>query len=73
MITTRPLTLAATLNKLAPYPIGNRAEVVGVSARGSLQRSEFGMTYGVADGLVGDEVELIIEIEARESGAGQRQ
>jgi polyisoprenoid-binding protein YceI len=68
---TRPLTLAATLNKLAPYPIGNRAEVVGVSARGSLKRSEFGMTYGVADNLVGDEVEIIIEIEARESGAEQ--
>jgi polyisoprenoid-binding protein YceI len=62
---TRPLTLDATLNKLAPYPIGNRAEVVGVSARGTLERSEFGMTYGVADGLVGDEVEIIIEIEAR--------
>jgi polyisoprenoid-binding protein YceI len=61
---TRPLTLEATLNKMAPYPIGNRAEVVGVSARGSLKRSEFGMTYGVADGLVSDEVEIIIEIEA---------
>jgi polyisoprenoid-binding protein YceI len=68
---TRPLTLAATLNKLAPYPIGNRAEVVGVSARGSLQRSEFGMTYGVADGLVGNEVEIVIEIEARSSGTGR--
>lgn len=61
----RPLTLEATLNKSAPYPIGDRAEVLGVSARGTLSRSEFGMTYGVADNLVGDEVELIIEIEAR--------
>jgi polyisoprenoid-binding protein YceI len=69
---TRPLTLDATLNKLAPYPIGDRAEVVGVSARGSLQRSEFGMTYGVADDLVGDEVEIIIEIEARSSGEERR-
>jgi polyisoprenoid-binding protein YceI len=68
---TRPLTLDATLNKAAPYPIGDRAEVVGVSARGSLKRSEFGMTYGVADGLVGDEVEIIIEIEARSSGEEQ--
>jgi polyisoprenoid-binding protein YceI len=67
---TRPLTLEATLNKIAPYPIGDRAQVVGISARGSLKRSEFGMTYGVADGLVGDEVELIIEIEARSSGEG---
>ena len=63
--TTRPLTLEATLNKSAPYPIGARAEVMGVSLRGALKRSEFGMTYGVADGLVGDAVEIVIEIEAR--------
>jgi polyisoprenoid-binding protein YceI len=62
---TRPLTLEATLNKAAPYPIGNRAEVIGVSARGRLKRSEFGMTYGVADNLVGDDVEIVIELEAR--------
>jgi polyisoprenoid-binding protein YceI len=62
---SRPLSLLATLNKNAPYPIGDRAEVLGISARGTLKRSEFGMTYGVADNLVGDEVEIIIEIEAR--------
>lgn len=62
---TRPLTLEATVNKTAPYPIGARAEVMGVSLRGMLKRSEFGMTYGVADGLVGDEVEILVEIEAR--------
>lgn len=62
---TRPLRLEATLNKAAPYPIGNRTEVIGVSARGSLARSEFGMTYGVADDLVGDTVEIVIELEAR--------
>lgn len=59
-----PLVLEATWNKTAPYPIGARAEVIGVSLRGSLQRSAFGMTYGVADGLVGDDVELLIELEA---------
>jgi polyisoprenoid-binding protein YceI len=63
--TTGPLTLEATLNKSAPYPIGTRAEVMGVSLRGTLERSDFGMTYGVADGLVGDAVELIIELEAQ--------
>jgi polyisoprenoid-binding protein YceI len=63
--TTRPLTLEARLNKRAPYPMGDRAEVMGVSARGSLKRSEFGMTYGVADKLVGDDVEIVVEIEAR--------
>jgi polyisoprenoid-binding protein YceI len=39
--------------------------VLGISARGQLSRSEFGMTYGVANGLVGDEGEIIVEIEAR--------
>lgn len=66
---TRPLTLELTLNKAAPYPFATGGlfsrpnHVVGVSARGSFKRSEFGMTYGVADGLVGDEVEMIIELE----------
>jgi polyisoprenoid-binding protein YceI len=63
--TARPLALQATLNKSAEYPIGDRAHVLGVSARGRLSRSEFGMTYGVANGLVGDEVEILVEIEAR--------
>lgn len=61
----KPLTLAATMNKSAPYPIGDKAHVMGVSARGSLKRSEFGMTYSVENGWVGDTVELIIELEAR--------
>jgi polyisoprenoid-binding protein YceI len=63
--TRRPLTLEATVNKNAPYPFGDRAGVMGVSARGTLKRSEFGMAYGVADGLVGDDVEIVIEFEAR--------
>lgn len=63
--TRGPLTLEATLNKTAPYPFGDRAEVMGVSARGTLKRSEFGMTYGVVENAVGDDVEIVIEIEAR--------
>jgi hypothetical protein len=35
-----------------------------MSARGSFRRSDFGMSYGVADDLVGDQVELVIELEA---------
>jgi polyisoprenoid-binding protein YceI len=64
----RPLVLEATLNKLQRYPIGPplmKPFVAGASARGRLRRSDFGMDYGVADGLVGDEVELIVELEAR--------
>ena len=67
----RQLTLEAILNKTAPYPIGTRAEVMVVSLRGTLKRSEFGMTYGVADGLVGDAVEILIELEARRVSAPQ--
>jgi polyisoprenoid-binding protein YceI len=68
--TRRPLVLEATWNKSAPYPIGERAQVMGVSLRGTLLRSEFGMTYGIANGLVGDEVEILIELEARRAGGG---
>jgi polyisoprenoid-binding protein YceI len=66
----RPVTLTATSNKRAPYPLAlaplQRAPVMGVSARGSFRRSEFGMMYAVENGWVGDEVELIIELEARQ-------
>jgi polyisoprenoid-binding protein YceI len=65
----RPVTLQATWNKSAPYPLGlaplQRSTVMGVSARGSFRRSEFGMDYAVENGWVGDEVELIVEFEAR--------
>jgi polyisoprenoid-binding protein YceI len=63
--TRRPLTLEAVVNKSAPYPFGDPTDVMGVSARGTLKRSDFGMTYGVADNLVGDDVEILIELEAR--------
>jgi polyisoprenoid-binding protein YceI len=64
---TQPLTLKATWNKSAESPIGGfgrKPYVMGVSARGSFKRSAFGMNYAVANGWVGDEVELIIEFEA---------
>jgi polyisoprenoid-binding protein YceI len=62
---TRPLTLTATWNKSGRSPIGLRPYVMGVSARGSFQRSAFGMTYAVENGWVGDAVEIIVEFEAR--------
>lgn len=62
---TRPMSLDVTLNKLAPYPFGSPPPVVmGLSARGSVMRSAFGMSYGVANGWVGDRVDFIIELEA---------
>ena len=67
---TRPMTLEATWNKSAEYPIGSgllggKPYVMGVSAQGRILRSEFGMSYAVDNGWVGDEVEFIIEFEAR--------
>ncbi|KQP37036.1 YceI family protein [Pseudorhodoferax sp. Leaf274] len=59
----QPLTLTATWNKSAPSPI-TKLHTMGVSARGSVKRSAFGMDYGVANGWVGDEVQLLIEFEA---------
>jgi len=62
---TRPLTLQATWNKSGEYPIDKKQYVMGVSARGSLRRSDFGMNYGVENRWVGDTVEIMIEFEAR--------
>ncbi len=61
---TRPLSLSVVWNKSATSPLPGKPYVAGMSARGSFRRSDFGMSYGVADGLVGDEVELLIELEA---------
>ena len=61
---TRPLDLELVWNKSGEYPFGDRHQAIGISARGLLKRSDYGMTYAVANGLVGDEVELIIEFEA---------
>ncbi|WP_299391220.1 YceI family protein [Pelagibius sp.] len=61
---TKPVTLDVTFNLKSPHPIYEGKETVGFSARGSLKRTDFGMAaYAPA---VGDEVELIIEVEAIE-------
>jgi polyisoprenoid-binding protein YceI len=66
----RPVTLDVRINKVAryPFPLGglfSRPEVLGASVRGTIRRSEWGMTYGLSRDLVGDEIDLIIEFEAR--------
>ncbi len=60
---TRPVEVAVTLNRIAPYPWGGNY-VMGVSAEAVVRRSEFGSTYALEDGLVGDEIFLSFEIEA---------
>ena len=67
---TRPLALDVTWNKSGEYPMGGglfggKPYVVGINASGRLKRSDFGMTYAVDNGFVGDQVELILGFEAR--------
>jgi polyisoprenoid-binding protein YceI len=63
---TLPVTVEAKWNKSGKYELpGATAYVMGVSARTSFKRSDFGMKYGVANGWVGDTVELMFEFEAR--------
>ena len=61
---TRPVTLNVTLNKAADYPFGHENFTLGLSARTTIRRSEWGMDYGLSGDLVGDEVELWFEFEA---------
>jgi polyisoprenoid-binding protein YceI len=61
---TRPVTLDVVWNKSGQYPFGDMHYVAGISARAKIKRSDFGMTYAVESGLVGDEAEIILEFEA---------
>lgn len=66
---TRPVVLDVTLNKSAVYPFGHEEYTLGISASTTLKRSEWGMTYGIEQSMVGDEVTLRFGFEAiRESG-----
>jgi len=70
---TREVTFDLELNKAGRYPFdptggGEPPYVVGVSARATINRSDFGMTYAVEPGWVGDEVALIVEFEAIRQG-----
>lgn len=61
---TQPVTLNVTLNKAAEYPFGHKRLVLGLSLETSINRSDFGMSYAVDNGLVGDTVDIRIETEA---------
>ncbi len=58
---SKPVTLEVTLNQLKRHPLTFR-RTAGFSATGVLHRSDFGMDKW--KNLVGDEVTLIIEVEA---------
>lgn len=61
---TMPVVLDVTLNKAAKYPFGHEKYTLGISARTTIKRSEWGMDYGVDNNLVGDDVAIILEFEA---------
>ncbi len=61
---THPVELAVVINKQARYPFGHRQETLGISAQTTILRSRWGMDYGVANDMVGDEVVLRFEFEA---------
>ncbi len=62
---THPVELRVQINKAAQYRFDHRKHTLGVSVRATIQRSQWGMTYGVANGMVGDDVELMFEFEAQ--------
>lgn len=61
--TSKPVSVDVTLNKVGPYPFGN-SYVAGVSARAVINRSDWGMSYAVENGWVGNEVTIEIDLEA---------
>lgn len=65
---TRPVDIDVTLNKAAEYPFGNEEYTLGISAETVIKRSDWGMTYGVDNGMVGDEVTLRFGFEAIKEG-----
>ena len=60
---TKPVTLDVVVNKVGQNPL-DKINSAGFSARGTLKRSDFGMKAFL--GAIGDEVDLIIEIEAKQ-------
>ncbi len=66
---TRTVSLDVTINRVGPNPaaagmLRPAPYVLGASARGTILRSRWGMQGDARSGLLADEVELIIEIEA---------
>jgi polyisoprenoid-binding protein YceI len=61
--TTKPVALNVVVNKVGQNPL-DKINSAGFSARGTLKRSDFGMKTFL--GPIGDDVDLIIEIEAKQ-------
>jgi polyisoprenoid-binding protein YceI len=62
---TLPASFEVTLNKAADYPFGSGSPyVIGISARGVVDRGHYGMTYGIDNGWVDDTIQVMVEFEA---------
>jgi len=61
---TKPVTLAVEWVSSGPYMFNPRQHRVGINARATFKRSDFGMTYMVEQNGVGDQVTLILGFEA---------
>ena len=65
---TRPVSLDVTLVQAGTYPFPTSGPepnyVLGVALTTNFLRSDFGMTYAVDNGWVGDEVDMTIAFEA---------
>jgi polyisoprenoid-binding protein YceI len=61
--TTKPVPLDVVLNKVGQNPF-DKQNSIGFSARGRFKRSDFGIKAFL--GLIGDDVDIIIEIEAKQ-------
>jgi polyisoprenoid-binding protein YceI len=59
---TKPVTLKVVVNKVGQNPL-DKIDSAGFSARGTFKRSDFGMKTYL--GAIGDDVDLVIEIEAK--------
>ena len=61
---TKSVTLDVTFNKVGTFPWDESTEVVGFSASGTVDRTDFGMMFGV--GSLGTDVQINLEVEAAE-------
>jgi polyisoprenoid-binding protein YceI len=59
---TRPATLDVVFNKGGRYPFLDEHYAIGIDARGTIRRSDFGMTYGSE--WIGDEIRIVLGFEA---------
>ena len=58
---TKPVTLDVVFGGIAPFYDGTFH--AGFGAKGAINRQDFGITFGQADGLLGDIVEVELDLE----------